>query len=63
MLYCAKLPYILGAPYLKVNYKAKHLAIIDNTIDQSICTYTLVHTNRLSYINVVYVSKLLKMLQ
>ena len=59
MLYCAKLPYILGAPYLKVNYKAKHLAIID----QSICTYTLVHTNRLSYINVVYVSKLLKMLQ
>lgn len=36
--------------YFKVNCKSNHLAIIANTIYQSICMYILVHTKYLWYI-------------
>lgn len=49
--------------YFKVNYKINHLVIIDNTIYQFMCTYILVYTTNLSYIVILYISKLWKMLQ
>lgn len=52
-----------STPYFKVNSKSNHLAIVNNTIYQSICRYILVHTNCLSHIIIIYFSTQLKILQ
>ena len=46
-----------------VNCKTNHLAIIDITIYQSVCKYLLVNTTHLSYIIILYISTLLKILE